>query len=132
MAFQFTNFDNPKLIYMKKILGWALLLIVLLLAFMIYWNYYNVYSAGERKGILVKVTKKGNVFKTYEGEMWLSCRQLVNPEKFLFSMEDEKLADSLANMQDQCLQLNYKQYRKSISWRGDTEYIVTGFKKASD
>ena len=99
---------------------------------MIYWSYYNVYSEGVRKGMLVKITKKGNIFKTYEGEMWLSCHQLVNPEKFLFSIEDKTLADSLTNMQDKCLELKYKQYRRVLPWRGDSEYLIVGYKKVTE
>jgi hypothetical protein len=117
---------------MKKFLWSTLLIVIFLIGLFIYWFYYNVYSNGERKGLLVKITNKGNVFKTYEGEMWLSCRQLVNPEKFLFSIEDKVLADSLQNLQDQCVELEYKQYRKTIAWRGDSEYIIVGFKRIAN
>jgi hypothetical protein len=116
---------------MKRILRITGLCLVVILAIYIYWFYYNTYSGGERKGMLIKVSKKGNLFKTYEGEMWLSCRQVVNAEKFLFSITDGKLADSLANLQDECIQVNYTQYRKTLPWRGDSEYIITGFKKAT-
>jgi hypothetical protein len=95
----------------------------------IYWNYYNVYSEGERKGTLIKITRKGNVFKTIEGEMWLSCRQVVNAEKFYFSVQNKVLADSLQNLQDECLQVTYHQYRKSLPWRGDSPYVIVGFKR---
>ncbi|MDE3249347.1 MAG: hypothetical protein KGO82_11840 [Bacteroidota bacterium] len=116
---------------MRKILGYLVLALVLSGALIVYWNYYNVFSDGERKGVLIKITKKGNIFKTWEGEMWLSCRQMVNPEKFLFSIQDKGLADSLENLQDQCIQVKYSQYRKTIPWRGDSEYIITGFTKSS-
>lgn len=117
---------------MKKFLWSTVLIVLLICTSMIYWYYYNVYSDGERKGMLVKVSEKGNVFKTYEGEMWLSCRQIVSPERFLFSIEDKSLADTLENLQDQCIQVQYKQYRKTLPWRGDSEYIVVGFKKATN
>jgi hypothetical protein len=116
---------------MKKFLGYLVLLIIVVGGLLVYWNYYNVFSDGERKGILIKITKKGNVFKTYEGEMWLSCRQMVNPEKFLFSIEDKALSDSLESLQDQCIQLQYRQYRKSLPWRGDSEYLIVGFTKST-
>ena len=114
---------------MRRILKIIVLSLLVILAGYIYWFYYNVYSDGERKGTLIKVSKKGNLFKTYEGEMWLSCRQMVNAEKFLFSVTDSKLADSLANLQDECIQVNYIQYRRSLPWRGDNQYVITGFKK---
>jgi hypothetical protein len=109
---------------------WKILLVVLLLgAGLVYWFFYNVYSDGERKGTLIKITKKGNVFKTVEGEMWLSCRQMMNAEKFYFSIEDKALADSLTNLQDECVQLSYKQFRGTLPWRGDSKYIVTSFQR---
>lgn len=114
---------------MKSFIWKIVLVILIIFAGLIYWFYFNVYSDGERKGTLIKLTKKGNVFKTVEGEMWLSCRQVVNAEKFYFSIIDNSLADSLTNLQDECLQVTYQQYRKTLPWRGDREYIVTGFKR---
>ena len=114
---------------MKSFLWKFILVILLIAAVAIYWFYYNVYSEGERKGTLIKITRKGNVFKTVEGEMWLSCRQVVNAEKFYFSIISKSLADSLANLQDECLQLTYKQYRKNLPWRGESPYLIVGFKR---
>ncbi|HEY6064368.1 MAG TPA: hypothetical protein VIV35_12205 [Chitinophagaceae bacterium] len=103
-----------------------LFILFLVLAFCIYWFFFNSYSKGERTGVLIKISHKGNIFKTNEGEMWLSCRQMTNPEKFYFSVKSDSIASLLTNLQDQCVQLSYTQYRASIPWRGDTKYIVTG------
>ena len=100
--------------------------ILLLIAFLIYWFYINPYSNGERKGRLIKITHKGNVFKTDEGELWLSCRQMISPEKFFFSVTSDSIANVLKSLQDECVQLTYKQYRAKLPWRGDSKYIVTG------
>jgi len=102
------------------------IILILVSAFSIYWFCYNSYSKGERTGVLIKITRKGNIFKTDEGEMWLSCRQMTNPEKFLFSVANDSIATLLKNLQDDCVQLTYTQYRASLPWRGDTKYIVTG------
>ena len=112
----------------KKFFRNFFLLLVLVGGFLIYWFYFNVYSDGERKGTLIKITHKGNVFKTDEGEMWLSCRQVISTssEKFFFSVTNDSLAKVLVNMQDECVQLSYKQYRGALPWRGDSKYIVTG------
>jgi hypothetical protein len=112
---------------MRSFLWKTFLVIILLGAIVVYWFFFNVYSSGERKGTLIKITRKGNVFKTYEGEMWLSCRQMMNAEKFFFSISEPKLADSLMNLQDECLQLIYEQYRRPLPWRGDSKYMVVGF-----
>lgn len=112
--------------WFKRFARRFILVSVLIIAFLIYWFFYNVYSKGERTGILIKITHKGNVFKTDEGEMWLSCRQMTNPEKFYFSIQNDSIASLLKNLQDQCVQLSYKQYRSSLPWRGDTKYFITG------
>ena len=114
---------------MLRFLFKIILVILLIGALLVYWFFFNVYSAGERKGTLVKLTKKGNVFKTYEGEMWLSCRNMLNAEKFYFSVADEALSDSMMKMQDECITVTYKQYRRTISWRGDSKYVVEGFSR---
>ena len=99
---------------------------VLVLIFSIYWYFFKKYAEGERTGILIKITHKGNIFKTDEGEMWLSCRQVTNPEKFFFSVRSDSLAKVLRDLQDECVQLNYTQYLGALPWRGDSKYIVTG------
>jgi amino acid transporter len=106
-----------------------LLIVFLVLAFCIYWFFFNSYSKGERTGVLIKISYKGNIFKTNEGEMWLSCRQMTNPEKFYFSVKSDSIATLLKNLQDQCVQLSYTQYRASLPWRGDTRYIITSVTK---
>ena len=104
------------------------MLIVILLgsALAIYWFFYNKYGEGERKGTLIKITHRENIFKTDEGELWLSCRQTVNPEKFYFSVTSDSLANVLKTLQDECVQVSYVQYRGTLPWRGDNKYIVTG------
>lgn len=103
--------------------------IVAILALAIYWFYFNVKSNGDRKGVLIKFSHKGNIFKTDEGEMWLGCRQTVNAEKYFFSVTNDSVASVLKNLQDECLQLEYKEYRATLPWRGDSKYIVYGVKK---
>ena len=103
-----------------------MIILLLVLMIIIYWFYFNRYGSGERTGVLIKITHKGNIFKTDEGEMWLSCRQMSNPEKFYFSVTNDSIVTVLKNLQDECVQLTYSQYRASLPWRGDTRYIVTG------
>ena len=110
----------------KRFARLLLLSVFLILIFCIYWFYFNRYGTGERTGILIKITHKGNIFKTDEGEMWLSCRQVTNPEKFYFSVTNDSVAKVLKDLQDECVQLTYDQYRAKLPWRGDSRYIVTG------
>ncbi len=56
----------------KKILRWIIFLIILGLAIFVYLKYFYTYSDGYRAGLLQKFSRKGTIFKTYEGELVLS------------------------------------------------------------
>ena len=78
---------------------------------------------------LQKFSKKGNLFKTYEGEMILSSVRGTNnvplaSEKFFFSVTDDNVANKLMNMQGQYITVHYEEKNGALSWRGDTKYIV--------
>jgi hypothetical protein len=114
---------------MKKILIWASLIIIAVLSLMIYWFYFNTYSSGNRSGLLQKFSKRGNIFKTYEGELVMSsirsnANVAIASEKFPFSVAEKRIADQLANLEGQMVTVHYKQKRKPLFWRGDSEYIV--------
>jgi len=118
--------SSKKKSWFRRFARTVMILLTLSLIFSVYWFYFNKYGNGERTGILVKITHKGNLFKTDEGEMWLSCRQMTNPEKFYFSVTNDSIVQVLKNLQDECVQLTYTQYRAALPWRGDNKYIVTG------
>lgn len=129
-----TNILQPKKKNWLFSFLWKFIVAALLVfGLLFYWFYYNVYSDGERTGLLTKFSHKGNIFKTYEGEMMIgnitaSNTGLAN-EKFYFSVADQKIADTLMKIQGQRVSLVYKQYRKNIFWRGDSEYIIVGYSK---
>ena len=116
---------------LKKVLIWAGILLVAVLSFMIYWNFYNTYSEGNRAGILQKFSKKGSMFKTYEGELIMSSitstgNSTIASEKFFFSVKDESVAKELFSLEGKDVTLRYEQKRAHFPWSGDTDYFVTG------
>src|SRR4030095_1615383 len=118
----------------KKILIWTSIIIVLVLVFLVYWNYYSNYSEGNRAGILQKFSKKGNLFKTYEGELIMSSiastgSTTIASEKFLFSVKQDSIAKALFDMEGQNVTLHYVQKRHHLPWTGNTDYYVVGVKK---
>jgi hypothetical protein len=108
---------------MRKIIVISLSVILISVLGYIYWFYYNPYSDGTRIGVLQKFSRKGNVFKTYEGEMiQLGFGQrgaAINSQYYYFSVDDERLADSLEHCQGKIVKLHYIQYRRSLPWRGE-------------
>lgn len=91
----------------------------------IYWFYYNIYSDGIRDGVLYKFSRKGNVFKTYEGELIQPGLRAstggasINTNNFNFSVSDEVVADSLEKVIGKTVKIHYIQYRKNLPWRGE-------------
>ena len=117
----------------KKYLRNIFLIILLIIAGFIYWKYYYTYSSGNRYGLLQKFSHKGNLFKTYEGEMILSSVRGNNnvplaSEKFFFSVTSKNVADQLMNLQGRFVTVHYKEKNGTLSWRGDTPYIVDSIK----
>ncbi len=109
----------------------GLILIIVLIAFagIFYWKYYYTYSDGNRTGLLQKFSRKGNLFKTYEGELVLSSILQSGPtnfstEKFYFSVEKPDVAQKLMNYEGHRVVLHYEEKNGALFWIGDTKYIV--------
>lgn len=114
---------------MKKISCLFLILFFLFLAVFIYWKFFYTYSDGYRAGLLQKFSHKGNIFKTYEGEIILSSVKSSNnvalaSEKFFFSVLDEKIASKLDTIQGQFVIVHYTERNGKLFWRGESKYFV--------
>ncbi len=117
----------------KKFMVRFIIIVLLISSFLVYWYHFNVYSYGERTGLLIKLSKRGNLFKTHEGEMLIGNFQqapnVMIPEKFYFSVNADALADTLMRVQGKQVSLKYHQYRRTLPWRGESAYIVDGLIK---
>lgn len=120
---------------MKKFIGWFILLVFILLASFIYWKYFFTFSEGSRVGSLLKVSKKGNVFKTYEGEMILNAGYdspiPLSYEKFFFSMKDVDTYNKLQQLQNVKVEVFYKEKNGVLPWVGESKYLVDSVKVAN-
>ena len=95
----------------------------------VYWKYYFTYSEGYRAGLLQKFSKKGNIFKTYEGEMILSSVQsnanvAIASEKFFFSVTDKNVALQLEKVQGESIVVHYREKNGTLPWKGESTYFV--------
>jgi hypothetical protein len=87
------------------------------------------YSSGERAGFLQKVSHKGWICKTWEGELSLVAMPGSAPEKFLFTVRDEAVAQKVSAAAGKRVTLNYEQHKGlPYSCFGDTEYFVVDVK----
>ena len=119
---------------LKRIFNWIIVLIAIMAAIFIYWKYFYTYSNGYRAGLLQKFSHKGNIVKTYEGEMILSSvssntNVALASEKFYFSVTHRSLAHMLDTMQGQMVIVHYLQKNGTLFWHGDTEYLVDSVRR---
>ena len=88
------------------------------------------YSSGERAGFLQKVSHKGWICKTWEGELSLVAIPGAAPEKFLFTVRDEAVAQKVNAAAGKRVTLNYEQHKGlPSSCFGDTDYFVVDVKE---
>ena len=86
--------------------------------------YFVPYSEGVRAGELVKFSKKGVMFKTWEGEI---SQGVSEAQIFKFSVEkgEKQVIEDLNNYQGELVKLSYIERYQSFFWLGDTKYFIT-------
>jgi hypothetical protein len=91
------------------------------------------YSAGERAGFMQKLSSKGFVCKTWEGELQLVAMPGSMPEKFLFSVRDDAVAARINATMGKRVALTYEQHiGVPTSCFGETQYFVTDVKEVAN
>lgn len=108
------------------------LLIVLLTPLVIFslWAWVAlgwVYSTGDRAGYIQKLSKKGWLCKTWEGELaMIPPPGTVTPQLFSFTVRNDSLANILEQDLGKRVSLTYEQHRGiPTSCFGETEYFIT-------
>ncbi len=116
--------------WIKRIL--ILLIIVAIAVFS--FAYWGSFSEGIRSGMIVKISKKGFLFKTYEGQLnLLTFGASKSPnfvsESFEFSVENDRedIVKTLeaASLSGERVSLKYVERLVKFPWRGETKYFVT-------
>jgi hypothetical protein len=124
---------KPAGTFMKKIRKYfylVLTLFILIVGLYVYWSFFFTFSDGTRTGLLQKFSRKGTVFKTYEGELIMSSVQsssnvALASEKFLFSVKDEEVALQLEKLQGKIINVHYMEKNHTLPWQGETVFIVS-------
>lgn len=89
------------------------------------------YSEGERTGIITKFSKKGVIFKTWEGKMTLggegASGTLENTWDFTVPKENEEILEQVKKIARSAkpVTLGYEQVMPQIPWVGETGYLIT-------
>lgn len=112
----------------------ALMVLALLLA-----SYFAVvlnwsYSTGERAGWIQKLSHKGWLCKTWEGEVALvSLPGSATVEKFQFTVRDDAVAAELAKVMGKRVTLHYEEkVGLPTTCFGETRHYVTAVTETSD
>lgn len=86
------------------------------------WNY----STGERAGWVQKLSKKGWLCKTWEGELAMVSMPGAAPEKFYFTVRDDAVAAELNKVMGRRVSFHYEEkVGLPTSCFGDTRHYVT-------
>ena len=115
-----------------------ILLALLVLGLLAYAYFYIAlswsYSSGERAGWIQKLSKKGWVCKTWEGELALvSIPGGATVEKFQFTALDDAIAAELTEVMGKRVTLHYEEkVGLPTSCFGDTRHFVTKVTVAND
>ena len=109
---------------MKKVLFLIITSIVLVFGAYFAAVYYASYSEGTRSGELIKFSKKGILFKTYEGEI---SQGISGAQIFSFSVEEgePEVINKLDLYQGKYVKVTYKERFGTFAWLGDTKYYIT-------
>lgn len=89
------------------------------------------YSDGERAGTISKFSRRGFVFKTYEGVLnvggFSGETGSLTPQYFDFSVKDDAVATQVTNAvkTGQRVTLHYEEKIIRLPWNGDTKYYIT-------
>ena len=109
----------------SKFFVWALLLPIVLFVLYTWAALTWVYSSGERAGYVQKLSQKGYVCKTFEGELILVSMPGTQAEKFYFTVRDKAVAQKINETVGKRVRLIYEEHKGvPLSCFGETGYFV--------
>lgn len=107
----------------------AILLLVIFFGYFLF-IYFVPYSEGYRTGELIKFSRKGVFFKTYEGEM---SQGISGAQIFQFSVSPRRndVIENLEKLQGRYVKLAYIERYKAFPWWGDSSYFIVEVQEES-
>ena len=93
---------------------------------------YSYSEAGHRAGYIQKLSHKGWLCKTWEGELAMVNMPGAAQERFPFTVRSDSLAAVMSKMMGSRVSITYEQHKGiPTSCFGETEYFVVGVEKAA-
>ena len=115
--------------FFRRLIGIIVLVFIAVMLFL----YYATLSDGSRSGVIVKISKRGAIFKTYEGQMDLGSfgavkadNQLSQTFEFSVQKNDDEVYRQLeeVSLTGERVQIRYKEKYAVLPWRAETTYFV--------
>ena len=104
---------------------WILIIPIALFALYTWATLTWVYSSGERAGYVQKLSQKGYVCKTYEGELVLVSMPGTQAEKFFFTVRNAAIAKRINETVGKRVRLIYEEHVGiPTSCFGETGFFV--------
>jgi hypothetical protein len=108
----------------------VLLIPLVIVALWIWVSLGYAYSSGERAGYVQKISKKGWICKTWEGELAMANLPGTMPQIFAFTVRNDSIAKVIEQNAGKQVSLSYDQHRGvPTTCFGETEYFVTGVRR---
>lgn len=115
---------------LKSLIGGLLALLLMGVGYLLF-AYHFTYSRGESVGFVQKISYKGWLCKTWEGEQVRALSVVpAIPEKFEFTVRDASVVDKINQHIGQKVVLEYEQHRGLPRCFGDSEHFVTDVRVA--
>jgi hypothetical protein len=125
-----TRLKNKTMKIIRKILIWAILIGIAAFSIMYFVSYEDGFWAGK----ISSVSKKGVIFKTYEGKINLETfgslkgvSPIVEIRDFSVEKSNPALIKELEEvaLRGERVNLFFVKYYFAFPWRGDTKYFAT-------
>ncbi|HEY1953010.1 MAG TPA: hypothetical protein VGG76_09400 [Gemmatimonadaceae bacterium] len=109
------------------VLSTIVLIPIVVIALWIWVSLGWTYARGERAGYVQKISKKGWLCKTWEGELAMANLPGTMPQIFSFTVRSDSIAQVIEQNAGKQVSLAYEQHRGvPTSCFGETQYFITG------
>ena len=129
---------NPKPSWRRRHWRLITLVLIVLVPTLLFAGWASItlsytYSRGERAGYAQKLSKRGWLCKTWEGELAMVNLPGAMPEIFKFSVRNDSIARVLEKNLGKRVSLSYDQHKGvPTSCFAETEYYITNVRIVGD